>query len=115
LHQFTIKDDPDENQLQYLTHWDIPLLIPKSGELKEIIPTTPIQVDLQFCKIVPLFKAEHSEKLLERYRMRFGMGPILWAVLDLFRTTPFHKIGEKCSFGGNKSRPNYLSECDFHK
>jgi hypothetical protein len=62
------------------------------GELKIIIPTAPIQVDGQFCladevcDLVPLFKAERSQELLDRYRMRFGMGPILWAEADLFRT-----------------------------
>ena len=30
----------------------------------------------------PLIKAKHSEKLFDRYRMRFGMGPIMWAQLD---------------------------------
>jgi hypothetical protein len=54
--------------------------------LNEIIPTAPIQVDRQFCKFIPLFKAEHSEKRLDRYRKSFGMSPIIWAEADLFRT-----------------------------
>jgi hypothetical protein len=45
------------------------------GELNEIIQNAPLQVDQRFYLHIPLFKVEHSKKLLNRYWMRFGMGP----------------------------------------
>jgi len=45
--------------------------------LNEIIPTAPIQIDLQFCQLISLIKAKYSHKLLYRYRRRFGMGLLM--------------------------------------
>jgi hypothetical protein len=47
------------------------------GELIEIIPITTIQVNRQFCYLIPLLKAEHGKKLLDGYAKR-----ILRTVVD---------------------------------
>jgi hypothetical protein len=50
--------------------------------LNEIIPTAPIQVDRQLRKLVSLIKAKHCRRLLDRCRMRFGMGPVRYPARD---------------------------------